>query len=183
MLGNAQGVERVTLRGVDTENVQGGSIGGDPGVACGLNGITIAHPQGIPAELYDLDRVEVLRGPQSTLDGRNATGGAVNVIACGPTSDFDGYLEGLTGHLSRLKIKVAIGGLLADGFRVAGFIECRGGFIDNIVPTGTQNIGNLRHQGVRGSLDFQLGEKITAKMFVDCVIACTTISSRQLAPA
>ena len=169
VLGDAQGVERLTLRGVSTENVQGGSIGGDPGVAFSLNGITIARPQGIPGELYDIDRVEALRGPQGTLYGRNATGGAVNVIARGPTPDLEGYVEGVAGNLGRARLRAAIGGPIADGlgFRLAGFAERRNGFVDNIVPGGDQDIGNLRHYGARGSLDFRLGELVKVRLFVD----------------
>jgi iron complex outermembrane receptor protein len=169
VLGDSIGVPRLTLRGVSTENVQGGSIGGDPGVAFSLNGVGIARPAGIPGELYDIERIEVLRGPQGTLYGRSATGGAINVIARGATDTFTGYAEGLVGNLSRWRLRAAIGGPIAEGvgFRIAGFVERQDGFIRNIVPTGDQDIGNRRHFGLRGSLKAALGERITAKLFVD----------------
>ncbi|HKR41034.1 MAG TPA: TonB-dependent receptor, partial [Paraburkholderia sp.] len=77
----------VTVRGVssrDTTEV------GDPSVAINIDGLYFTRAIGFSDSLFDLERVEILRGPQGTLYGRNATGGAINLISAKPTSEFEG---------------------------------------------------------------------------------------------
>src|SRR5690606_15777230 len=76
---------RTFIRGIGNNDVQ---ITQDPAVAVYLDGICNARSTGITMELVDVERIEVLRGPQGTLYGRNATGGAVNVISQKPTGEF-----------------------------------------------------------------------------------------------
>lgn len=76
---------RTFIRGIGNNDVQ---ITQDPAVAVYLDGIYNARSTGITMELVDVERIEVLRGPQGTLYGRNATGGAVNVISQKPTGEF-----------------------------------------------------------------------------------------------
>ena len=75
------------LRGVGNFN---GNAFSDSAVAVNVDGIYISRPSSTAGLFYDLSRVEVLKGPQGTLYGRNATGGAVNVITNKPTADFGG---------------------------------------------------------------------------------------------
>jgi iron complex outermembrane receptor protein len=74
---NGNGQQSLYLRGVGTST---GESYQDPGVAFNIDGVSIARPSSMTDVFYDLDRVEVLKGPQGTLYGRNATGGAINVI-------------------------------------------------------------------------------------------------------
>jgi iron complex outermembrane receptor protein len=76
---------RLFMRGVGSNETQ---ITQDPSVGVYVNGIYIARSAGLSMDLADLERVEVLRGPQGTLYGRNATGGAVNLITAKPTGEF-----------------------------------------------------------------------------------------------
>jgi iron complex outermembrane receptor protein len=76
----------VTVRGVssrDTNEI------GDPAVSISTDGFYIQRPTGLSGSIYDLERVEVLRGPQGTLYGRSATGGAINFITAKPGKEFD----------------------------------------------------------------------------------------------
>jgi iron complex outermembrane receptor protein len=89
-------------------------------------------------QTYDLDRVEVLRGPQGTLYGKNATGGAVNFYSRNPSlSEYDGYAIVGAGNYSLFQTQAAVGGPIIDdrlGWRVAMLYEKRDGWVNSIVP-------------------------------------------------
>ncbi len=116
----------ITIRGIGTQNVLGGSVGGDPGVAVYTDGVVNARPQGTVVPFYDIERVEVLRGPQGTLYGRNATGGAINIITNKPTDEFQGNFDAQYGNLSHVRVRAAFTGPLIEhvlDFRIAGYGE------------------------------------------------------------
>ncbi len=85
----------VIVRGVTTAVV---NVFGDPSVAVNLDGVYLARPTSLHGLFYDLDRVEVLKGPQGTLYGRNATGGAVNLVSRMPTYALGGDLTAEYGN-------------------------------------------------------------------------------------
>ena len=106
----------------------------------GENGVSIhqnqiAVPTNLPAaEFYDLDRVEILRGPQGTLFGRNATGGAVNMVTKMPDFEsWNGHVDAEAGDYSNKRLKGALNMPLTDNFavRVAGMWLERDGYIEN----------------------------------------------------
>lgn len=84
--------------------------------------------------MYDLERVEVLRGPQGTLFGRNSTSGAVQFISARPGDDWEGYARVLYGTYDRIRVEGAYGGPVSDsvGVRVAGFCDMKDGYVTNI---------------------------------------------------
>jgi iron complex outermembrane receptor protein len=89
-------------------------------------------------QVYDLDRVEVLRGPQGTLYGKNATGGAVNFYSKNPSlSESDGYATAGVGNYNAYTLNAAIGGPIIDnelGWRAAILYDKRDGWVRSIVP-------------------------------------------------
>ena len=84
------GLAQVTIRGIGTNAVFAGS---DPSSAVYLDGVYLARPAMVLADFLDLERVEVLRGPQGTLYGRNSLGGAVNLITKSPTNEREGSIR------------------------------------------------------------------------------------------
>jgi iron complex outermembrane receptor protein len=89
-ISQANGIQ-ITIRGVSSPD---GTEKGDPSAAFLLNGVYLARQQSLSGAFFDLDRVEVLRGPQGTLYGRNATAGVVNVISNRPKFEFEAAASG-----------------------------------------------------------------------------------------
>ncbi len=109
------------------------SSSGESGVSIHQNEIPV--PTNLPAaEFYDMDRVEVLRGPQGTLFGRNATGGAINMVTTMPNMDgIGGFVDAEYGEYDNQRLKGALNLPIGDSFavRVAGLYLKRDGYIDN----------------------------------------------------
>jgi iron complex outermembrane receptor protein len=97
--GAADGL-KITIRGVSNADT---TEKGDPSAAFMLDGIYIARPQGQNLSFYDIDRIEVLRGPQGTLYGRNTTAGVVNVISNAPSRQFEGAFSTELGNYGSRK--------------------------------------------------------------------------------
>jgi iron complex outermembrane recepter protein len=152
--GDFGGSARISIRGVGLDNIAPGQEGR---VAYYLDGVYIARPSAILGTFYDVDRAEVLRGPQGTLYGRNATGGAINVISNAPTDDWNGYLQVGYGNYNDVTSEGAVGGPIAAGvrFRVAYTFEDNDGYGKNVI-TG-HDIDDARRHGVRGTVEFDLG--------------------------
>src|ERR1043165_1862529 len=93
----------------------------------------IASTGALAGSLFDMQRVEVLRGPQGTLFGRNATGGLIHYLSNQPTDTLDGYLDVTGGNFTRVDAEGAIGGPLTDTLsaRAAFAINYHDGYINN----------------------------------------------------
>lgn len=98
-------IGKVVIRGIGTENF---TVGSDPGVAIHQDGVYLARSSTSVFEFYDTQRVEVLRGPQGTLYGRNATGGVINIISNKPTDEFGGYARLDVGNYSKRRVEGAL---------------------------------------------------------------------------
>ena len=84
----------------------------EPGVPIYVDGVYNGRPQGAIFDLLDLDRVEVVRGPQGTLFGKNAIGGAVSLISKKPTGSNTGYIEASYGSFNRMNVRAAWDGVI-----------------------------------------------------------------------
>jgi iron complex outermembrane receptor protein len=128
------GENAITLRGVGSENVTGG---GDPGVAYHADGVYLGRTVGIDETFFDVERVEVLRGPQGTLYGRNSTGGAINVITRKPElGEFSSAANVTFGDYGRLTTRAMVNLPIGDNaaLRVAGVVNQRDGYQEILSP-------------------------------------------------
>jgi iron complex outermembrane receptor protein len=155
------GENAITLRGVGSENVTGG---GDPGVAVHSDGIYLGRTVGVEQTFFDVQRIEVLRGPQGTLYGRNSTGGAVNIISRKPelgvfATNADFSYGNYSAMTARAMFNVPLGDKAA--FRFAGVVNTHDGYQDILSPSAV--CGDCEGDAadsfnVRGHLLFKLSD-------------------------
>ncbi|MFC5578729.1 TonB-dependent receptor [Lysobacter niabensis] len=124
--------------------------GVDPGVGIYLDDVYIARPQGALLDVFDVERVEVLRGPQGTLYGKNTIGGAIKYISRGLSKDTEGFASMTMGSHDRLDVKAGLGGSVADGVlrgRIAAASLNRDGYGENLTndqPVSDKEINAMR---------------------------------------
>ena len=128
--------------------------GVDPGVGIYMDDVYIARPQGALLDVFDVDRIEVLRGPQGTLYGKNTIGGAIKYISKGLRSDFNGYGSVTIGNYGQRDIKAAVGGGFGGSEYLRGRISVadlhRDGFGENLI-TGDQ-VSDKKIRAIRANL-------------------------------
>jgi iron complex outermembrane receptor protein len=114
---------------------------------------------GLDFALYDLDRVEVLKGPQGTLFGRNATGGLINYLTARPTDAFEGYARLSGGSFGDIKAEFAVGGPISDAVsgRLSAIYHKNDGVRHNVNPAGKDG-DQIDLVAGRGQLDFKLSD-------------------------
>jgi iron complex outermembrane receptor protein len=123
----------ITIRGVGNEANQNAIA--NPSVSYHLDGIYVASPFALQTDFLDLERIEVLRGPQGTLFGQNSTGGAINVITTAPSMDGSFGKADLTlGDYSLVKARAAYNLPLSDtlAMRASVISNKRDGFTENL---------------------------------------------------
>ena len=117
--------------------------------------------------VFDLARVEVLRGPQGTLFGRNATGGAIQFVSNRPTKEPEGYATATVGSYSQFIVEGAVAGPLTETVqaRLAGISNTDDGYMESVVPGVGDRAGN-DHYALRGQLAWQPSETTDLNLIV-----------------
>jgi len=153
--GNDFNQAKVFIRGVGANT---STTGSSTGVALHVDGAYVARAEAQLTSLFDVERVEVLRGPQGSLYGRNAVGGSINIITAKPTVDTSGYVRVGYGNYDALTAEAAISGSITDWLRVrvAGKNEIHDGYGKD--PFNGWDVDNLNRKMVRGQAQFLFSE-------------------------
>ncbi|NCP18990.1 MAG: TonB-dependent receptor [Erythrobacter sp.] len=155
---------RVAVRGVGTNSNDEGQ---DQSIAVNIDGEYINRPNVLNLALFDIERIEVLRGPQGTLYGRNATGGAINFITRKPGNEFGVDINATYGSFDHVKLEAGVDIPLGviGGIRLAGLYNKRDGYFfhpnreaagNDVVRSGTAD-----NQGVRATISLAPTDRLS----------------------
>ena len=152
-----------------------GTVGDNPGlessVAVFIDGVYRSRTGVGLNELGEIDRVEVLRGPQGTLFGRNASAGLINIITRGPEFKFGGNAEGTYGNYDQKRLALGLTGPITDtlAFRVDGVYVNRDGFYKNVTQGGGSEgrVNDRDRYFVRGQLLFKPTADLSFRLIGD----------------
>ena len=145
------------IRGIGSYAFTGGI---QPSVSVVVDGVPLARAGEFIIDLADIERVEVLRGPQGTLFGRNSTGGAINVVRKRPTEEFEGSFELAATDDDEITTRAMISGALSDKVRgrLVGLVSERDGHIENLGPGGG-DLGGIDQIALLAKLEIDIGDK------------------------
>ncbi len=139
-----------------------------PSVSMVVDGVPLARSGEYVAELSDIERIEVLRGPQGTLFGRNSTGGAINVLTKRPSDEFEGSFSVSATDDDEQIYRASVSGPFSDTARgsLIMFHTDRDGHIKNVYPGGADFGGN-EATGARGKLEFDFSDNVNLLLIAD----------------
>lgn len=160
-IANAQdsGTNFITIRGISQVR------NGEAPVAVIVDDVLQINSRSFDQPLFDLENVEVLRGPQGALYGRNATGGAIIINTKAPTETVEGYIQGTVGEGDEFQLEGSVSGPIAGDKilgRVSGRYLDRGGYLDNVFLD--EKVDFIEDLTLRGHLSFILNENWTADL-------------------
>ncbi|HUP92460.1 MAG TPA: TonB-dependent receptor [Solimonas sp.] len=146
------------IRGFTTNN---NNRAFEPPAGVAFDGIPYGRIEYFNAGLFDVKRVEVMRGPQGTTFGKNTTAGLIHILTRDPTEDFEGFVDLQRGEFDRHRLEFGIGGPLLEDFlnvRLSGLEDTRRGFVFNtthaLVPEANEYLQGKDNGGLRAKLQF-----------------------------
>lgn len=138
----------IFIRGIGSAET---SLGTEPGVGLYVDDVYIARSVGSVLDLVDLESVQVLRGPQGTLFGRNSLGGAILIRTRPPGDEFGGSVEAKTGSYKRFDLRASMDLPVSDTFKmnVTGLYASRDGYVKSL---DSKPMGNINRYAARGTI-------------------------------
>ncbi|WP_374595018.1 TonB-dependent receptor [Sphingosinicella sp.] len=155
----------IAIRGIANQE---DSAGLDVGFGLSVDGVYMGRMLAVSQDLVDISRIEVLRGPQGTLQGKNTISGAISIVTKRPPSTFEGYAKVDLGNYDYIRTRVGIGGPLIAGVLNAkfdGFLVDGDGHVKNIDNGETYNTPDAH--GLRGQLNFLPGDGVDILISAD----------------
>ena len=144
------------------------NAGIEPSVAVYIDGVYRSRAAAALADFPNLERIEVIKGPQSTLFGKNASAGVINVVTAKPNlEETTGSVSVTAGDYSQVILKGDVSGPLSDtvGFSLSGSYNQRDGYYENLTTGGELN--EINRSGVRGQLLFTPSDRFEARFIAD----------------
>jgi iron complex outermembrane recepter protein len=166
-IANQEGNVEIFIRGVGSAN---NTELGDPGAAPHINGVYVPRPRGLGAMFYDLERVEVNKGPQGTLRGRNALAGTLNIVTRRPDlGEVNGYVLGEAGsrdhRAGEFAVNLPIGERAA--FRLAGYLLEKDSSFKNVGDPGLRPAGFQDERAARLSFLAEPNDALSIFLMAD----------------
>jgi iron complex outermembrane receptor protein len=160
------------IRGVGTIST---SPGVEPTVSTVLDGVVTARPGQATLDLVEVDRIEILRGPQGTLFGKNASAGVINIVTRAPGKEFGGYVDLYLAEGNERRLRLGVSGELAPNL-LRGSISALAGKYDGNVTNvfDGSKVNGYDRQGVRGRLDITPTKDLKITLIADATEADDT---------
>ncbi|MEL8054874.1 MAG: TonB-dependent receptor [Pseudomonadota bacterium] len=145
----------------------GNNIGIEPSVAVFIDGVYRTRAAGGLSDYADISRIEVLRGPQSTLFGKNSSAGVINVVTKKPEFEFGGQIEGTIGNYNQQILKGLLTGPISDdvAFSISGSYNTRDGYVDN-VTTGS-DLNDRNRYALKGQILYEPSSDFSIRLIAD----------------
>ncbi len=156
----------LTIRGIGSSNI---FIGADPSSTVHIDGVYIARTNMVLTDFVDLERVEILRGPQGTLYGRNAVGGTINIVTSKPEEELRlaGSLE--YGSFDRVRATASVSGPVIEdtlAMSIAGLFSTRDGYVENL-SVERPDLSDEDIRAIRGALRYTPTDRFTFDLALD----------------
>ena len=161
---SVNGFDNINVRGVGGG---GRHIGFDSRAGLYIDGVYIGQTAALAQPLFDIERIEVLRGPQGHLFGRNTVSGAVSLVTRAPSEETNFSLRGVAGNHETFELYATLEGTLSDKVfgKLSAAVETREGFVKNSFDG--EDLDNLDRTTVRGQLRFLPTDSLSIDLFAD----------------
>jgi iron complex outermembrane receptor protein len=156
---NTQLNQSLFLRGIGTINF---AIAAQPSVAAVLDGVVLSSAGEAFGDLYDIERIEVLRGPQGTLFGKNASAGVVNIVSKRPGRTSSGYIDAGWYDGNELRLKASVDAPVSENLRSRTTLSYGkyDGYIENISASNKGDVNGYDRFGVRTVWEYEAGDAL-----------------------
>lgn len=160
-VGHSKQLSSFSLRGIGTQVF---SVGVEQSVAVIIDDVSTVQAGQAISNLIDVERIEVLRGPQSTLFGKSASAGVISIITKPPAEELEGSIEVSYTDENEERVQGSISGPITDtlGYRLTGYWSDRDGFVDNL--TINEDVNAEESKGVRGKLRWDITDSVEAML-------------------